>query len=100
MFEENSDLAAINHNFDHFVTYNTVTGYEITPEATMLAGLKDIYRGIPDNCVFVIYASFNGTLVRLDGIKATDQYSKITAYSYADAANVTYVILAGAWTKR
>ena len=82
------------------MTYNTVTGAGITPEATMLTGLKEIHNGIPDNCVFVIYASFNGTLVRLDGIKATAQYSKITAYSYADAANVTYVILAGAWTKK
>lgn len=95
-----SDLVAINHNFAHFATYETVTGAKITPEATMLTGLKEIYAGIPDQCVFVIYATFAGTIVRLDGVKASSQYGKITAYSYADAANVTYSILNSVWAKK
>ena len=54
----NSNLVSINRNFSHFATYETVTGAGITPEATMLTGLKEIYAGIPDQCVFVLYATF------------------------------------------
>lgn len=66
----------------------------------MLTGLKEIYAGIPDQCVFVLYATFAGTIVRLDGVKASDQYGFVRASSYADAANVTYSILKSEWVKK
>lgn len=66
----------------------------------MLTGLKEIYAGIPNDSVFSLHASFSGVLVRLDGIKASDQYGKITASSYVDVANVTYVVSGGTWTKK
>ncbi len=93
-------LYNLNSNLQYFVCYNTNTGAAITPEATMLTGLKEIYAGIPDNRTFVLFASFSGAVVRLDGIKVSSQYGKITASSYADAANVTYVISSGTWTKK
>lgn len=66
----------------------------------MLTGLKEIYVGIPDQCVFMLYATFAGTLVMLDGIKASAQYGLVRASSYADAANVTYSILDNVWVKK
>lgn len=66
----------------------------------MLTGLKEIYVGIPDQCVFVLYATFAGTVVRLDGVKASAQYGFVRASSYADAANVTYSVLNNVWVKK
>ncbi len=100
VYSLNQSLAITNSKLQYFECYNTNTLATITPEATMLSGLKEIYSGIPDNRSFSLFASFAGTLVRLDGIKASSQYGKITASSYADAANVTYVISGGTWTKK
>lgn len=104
MFCENSDLGdvktnlvAINHNFANFATYETVTGGNVNTAESFLSGLKDIYTGIPDNCVFIIFASFSGTYVCLEGLKTTASYGIVTTTSYADAANKRYSILNGTW---
>lgn len=104
MFDENSDLGdvktnlvAINHNFANFATYETVTGGNVNTAESFLSGLKDIYTGIPDNCVFIIFASFSGTYVCLEGLKTTASYGIVTTTSYADAANKRYSILNGTW---
>lgn len=87
-------------DLQYFHCYHIITGATTTPEATMLTGLREIYAGIPDDSVFSLHASFSGVLVRLDGVKASNQYGKITASSYVDAANVTYVISGGTWAKK
>lgn len=96
--DANSDLVAINHNFANFATYETVTGGNVNTAESFLSGLKDIYTGIPDNCVFIIFASFSGTYVCLEGLKTTASYGIVTTTSYADAANKRYSILNGTWT--
>ncbi len=93
-----SDLVAINRNFSHFATYETSTGGTINTAESFLAGLKEIYTGIPDNCVFIIFASFSGTYVCLEGLRTTASFGTVTATSYADAANKRYSILNGTWT--
>lgn len=95
---KNSDLVAINRNFSHFATYETSTGGTINTAESFLAGLKEIYTGIPDNCVFIIFASFSGTYVCLEGLRTTASFGTVTATSYADAANKRYSILNGTWT--
>lgn len=101
-YSMNESITKLNSDLEYTVGNNFISYISSTGAGTSnpLAGMKEIYAGIPDNKVFEIFASFSGAIVRLHGVKATNLYGVMIADSYSEPINLQYDILNGEWKPR